>query len=392
MSAANACNIMTVSPLQTPSSTEPTSLSVARPLGLALVAEQARVATTSTQSLPASQDAVLQALPAAVILIDQRGFVFQANPVALSLLGEPLVGQRWLDIISRCFRPRSDDGMEVSLKDGRRVKLAISPLQSDSQQLQAGQLIMLTDLTETRKLQSRLSHMQRLSSLGKMMASLAHQIRTPLSAAMLYAQNLADPRITLQTQQQFQTKLQSRLQDLEQQVNDMLLFARSGTSQAVKPFLLTELLDDVKTSVDALLVQHDVRLDIRLPEQPLQILGNVSAISGALQNLIHNSVQAVSRSAHIMLSASLTTNQPQMLQIQVADNGPGVPEHITSQLFEPFVTSKSSGTGLGLAVVQAVAHSHQGTICYHAAEHGGACFTLTLPLHSDASESWGDGV
>ena len=90
-------------------------------------------------------------------------------------MGEPLENERWLDVIHRAFSPKDDDGHEVSLKDGRRVKLAISA--SD-----LGQLILITDLTETRLLQSRLSDLQRLSSLGKMVASLAHQVRTPLSA------------------------------------------------------------------------------------------------------------------------------------------------------------------------------------------------------------------
>ena len=154
-------------------------------------------------------------------LLDQRGIVYQANPAAVAMLGEPLLAQAWFTIISRCFQPRDDDGLEVSLKDGRRVKLQISPILTQSAYTVPGQLIMLTDLTETRQLQSRLSHMQRLSTLGKMMASLAHQIRTPLSAAMLYAQNLGNPRATLQVQQQFQQKLLSRLQDLEQQLNDI---------------------------------------------------------------------------------------------------------------------------------------------------------------------------
>ena len=215
---------------------------------------------------------MLQALPAAVILLDQRGVVYQANPAAMALLGEPLTGQRWLDVISRCFRPRSDDGLEVSLKDGRRVKLQISTLPGTGSN-RAGQLIMLTDLTETRQLQSRLAHLQRLSSLGKMMASLAHQIRTPLSAALLYAQNLANPRSTLQMQQQFQQKLLSRLNDLAQQVEDMLLFARSGTAQQVTPLTTAELLSALNNSVEVLLQQHQAQLSISCKNPHWRILG-----------------------------------------------------------------------------------------------------------------------
>ena len=100
---------------------------------------------TSTEQAELSRlQHLLQVLPTGVVVLDARGFVQQANPVAISMLGEPLTGQRWLDVITRSFRPRSDDGMEVSLHDGRRVQLAITSLQPEP-----GQLIVLTDLTET---------------------------------------------------------------------------------------------------------------------------------------------------------------------------------------------------------------------------------------------------
>jgi two-component system, sensor histidine kinase FlrB len=330
-------------------------------------------------------DPVLQALPAAVILLDQRGVVYQANPAALAMLGEPLLQQPWFTVISRCFRPRSDDGLEVSLKDGRRVKLEISVLPGHSEYTQPGQLIMLTDLTETRQLQSRLGHLQRLSTLGKMMATLAHQIRTPLSAALLYAQNLANPRATLQVQQQFQHKLLSRLQDLEQQVSDMLLFARSGSSQQVALLPLSALLEQFNNSVDALLLQHQARLTVHCSEPSLSVLGNSNALCGALQNLVQNSIQACEGNAEITLSLSRSLEHDNMLLIRLSDNGPGVPLSLRDSLFEPFVTGRSQGTGLGLAVVQAVAHSHQGQVQYVPSSQG-ACFDMLLPLPSPMAQ------
>ena len=330
-------------------------------------------------------DPVLQALPAAVILLDKRGEVYQANPAALNMLGQPLVGQSWLNVIARCFSPRSDDGLEVSLKDGRRVKLQISVLPNHTEYTQPGQLIMLTDLTETRQLQSRLSQMQRLSTLGKMMATLAHQIRTPLSAAMLYAQNLANPRATLQTQQQFQQKLLSRLQDLEQQVSDMLLFARSGSAQQVTVFSVTQLTVQLQNAVEALLQQHDATLTIQTIDTPLYVLGNANALCGALQNLVQNSIQACPQPAQMQLIFSLCEQDRTVIKIEFTDNGPGVPASLQSRLFEPFVTSKAQGTGLGLAVVQAVAHSHKGTVRYIPGK-AGACFEMRLPLQQVTQE------
>ncbi len=338
------------------------------------------------------QDPVLHALPAAVILLDQRGMVYQANPAAFGMLGEPLVGQLWFNVINRCFRPRSDDGLEVSLKDGRRVKLEIGALLGKTAYTQPGQLIMLTDLTQTRQLQSRLSHLQRLSALGKMMASLAHQIRTPLSAAMLYARNLANPRMTLQQQQQFQHKLQSRLQDLEQQLNDMLLFARPDSAQAVSAFTAQQLADDVRQAAEACTTASGARFDIQLPDTPLWLLGNRSALCGALMNLIQNSVQAVTAEAQITLHIAACEHKPGWLALTVSDNGPGVPAQLLPDLFQPFVTGRANGTGLGLAVVQAVAASHHGSVHYRAHKGSGACFEMLLPQHQLASVSPGDAA
>ncbi|MGS0728616.1 PAS domain-containing protein, partial [Shewanella sp. 0m-11] len=93
-------------------------------------------------------DHILQAMPSGVVIINGDGMVTDANPVAIELLGSPLEGLRWLQIINRAFSPQDDDGHEVSLRNGRRVKLAITPLTPEP-----GQLIVLTDLTETRLLQ-----------------------------------------------------------------------------------------------------------------------------------------------------------------------------------------------------------------------------------------------
>lgn len=318
---------------------------------------------------------LVQVLPTGVVELDQRGYVAKANPVAVSMLGEPLIGQRWLDIVTRSFRPRSDDGLEVSLHDGRRVKLAITSLDP-----LAGQLIVLTDLTETRQLQSRLSHLQRLSGLGKMMASLAHQIRTPLASAMLYAQNLTNSKLNAESRSQFSNKLLSRLQDLEQQVNDLLLFARAGREQQVAELSMQQLLTEVYSSVEALVVAEQGHIAVELPNPDLQVLGNHTALTGALANLIHNALQHAGPGAKIDLSAAPDA-RGQFVVLAVEDRGPGVPHELQQQIFEPFFTTRNNGTGLGLAVVQAVAHSHHGSVRCLNGTHGGARFEMRLPIY-----------
>jgi two-component system sensor histidine kinase FlrB len=313
-------------------------------------------------------------LPSGLIVIDGNGIVEQANCVALSLLGEPLEGQLWSAIIRRSFAPKNDDGHEVSLKNGRRIQLSISSLEG-----RAGQLILLTDLTDTRELQEHVAKLKRLSSLGKMVASLAHQIRTPLSAAMLYGANLANRTLTESSRSRFQGKLMNRLQDLETQVNDMLLFARSGDQKIVEEVSLVNLLEYVQDASEGLLTRIEGNLQCRLPDPDLLIMANKSALSSAITNLISNAVEATGKGVRLYITA-LRRGEDQV-EISVMDNGPGIEKQHIAKVMEAFYTTKSQGTGLGLAVVQSIAQAHKGSVEIKSEFGKGSCFTLVLPLH-----------
>ncbi len=165
---------------------------------LALVSAQRMEELAEKERLANRLQSLLDLLPGGVIVIDAHGVVREANPAALGLLGEPLVGMLWREVIARCFAPREDDGHEISLRDGRRLSIATRSLNGEP-----GQLILLNDLTDTRRLQEQLARHERLSALGRMVASLAHQIRTPLSAALLYAGHLSEQALPTDQQQRF---------------------------------------------------------------------------------------------------------------------------------------------------------------------------------------------
>lgn len=315
-------------------------------------------------------------MPNGVVVLDGKGMVSQANKVAIDLLGEPLEGEKWRTVIGRSFKPREDDGHEVSLRNGRRVKLEITPLKS-------GQLIVMTDLTETRILQERISHLQRVSALGRMVASLAHQIRTPLSAAMLYAANLKNSRLKVDQRLNFVDKLSSRLSDLEKQVNDMLMFAKSGENQVLEQVSLQQLLTSVHQSSDAMVsLAGDLTVD--LPEPDICLLANKTSLSSAITNLIHNAVQVVGQGVHVHVAAQRDKIKPNRVIISVEDNGPGVEKNLINKIFEPFYTTRSQGTGLGLSVVKTVAQAHQGHVEVENKPGGGAIFRMYLPIKLNA--------
>ena len=118
----------------------------------------------------------------------------------------------------------------------------------------AGQLILLKEVTETRQLQQQLGRLKRVSAMGEMASSLAHQIRTPLSSALLYASNIQHSMLDTSRRKRFTGKLIERLQHLEKLVEDMLLFARGGNFDA-KQQALDGLLQQFHDSVDTLLAQ-----------------------------------------------------------------------------------------------------------------------------------------
>ncbi|KLV05876.1 histidine kinase [Photobacterium aquae] len=327
----------------------------------------------SSDNLPqqvARYQQAFDVMPSGVIFLDPKGVVEEANPEAYRLLGEPLAGERWVDIIQRAFSPREDDGHEVSLHNGRRVRLAISACQS-------GQLIFITDMTETRLLQSRISEMQRLSSLGRMVASLAHQVRTPLSSAMLYAANLRTQTINAVTRDRFQTKLLDRLHDLEKQVNDMLLFAKGGDNKVIEAFSLGAWLDELERMVESQVMANDVDFSLDCDDETRQIMGNANALASAVANVITNAIQMAGKACRVSLDI---TTDAGWAHIRVTDNGPGIAPDIKKRILEPFFTTRKQGTGLGLAVVQMVVKAHHGQLHVSSEPGEGACFTISVPL------------
>ncbi|MFT6270678.1 MAG: two-component system sensor histidine kinase FlrB [Alphaproteobacteria bacterium] len=361
---------------------------------------------------------LLSIMPAGVLVVDKKGLVSLANQQAISLLGEPLIGEAWRDVIGRVFAPKDDDGHEVSMSNGKKVKIDISPLTEEK-----GQLIVITDLTETRELQSRVGHMQRLSSLGKMVASLAHQVRTPLSSALLYAENLKSMSLQNDMASRFSEKLSLRLRELESQVNDMLLFAKSSDNQIVSSLPTLDILKQSIAQTEAQLTQANIGFKVEnnytneAADSRAQtdcdtadnnndnyILGNLTAVTGAITNLISNAMQALEQQRNVNASRNVIGRSAELPQIivsvsdeyvneqdycvfTVTDNGKGLAQKDINRLFEPFYTTKSQGTGLGLAVVSTVAKSHKGFVKCGNTQTNGAFFSLYIPKHNSQTNA-----
>lgn len=341
--------------------------------------------------LATRMQALLDFLPGGVIVLDSKGIIVEANPAADSLLETPLQGRLWRKVIGECFAPRNDDGLEVSTRSGRRISIATSSLMSTAdsaaQSSVDGQIILLTDQTETRRLQQCVSRSERLSAMGKMVSALAHQIRTPLSTAILYAGHLCESKLEPATRSQFSQKLLSRLQHMERQVRDMMLFVKSELplNELVS---VQELEDSLKEAAEVPLNSQDGEAHWQNDCEELTLRCHRDALVSALMNLVNNALQASGEPYTLILRFRRETNSrgEQLLTIAVIDRGPGIEASQLAKVTDLFMTTKAQGTGLGLAVVQSVARAHGGYFEILSEPGRGTLARICIPIHSDKIE------
>lgn len=331
---------------------------------------------------------LLHALPGGVVVIDDAGKVQEHNPAAELLLGQPLLGLPWTDIIHRAFSPRSDDGHDISLVDGRKVNISTCPLGDEP-----GQILLITDVTEIRYLQDRIGQQQRLAAMGKMAASLAHQIRTPLSSALLYVAKLKRQVLTDVERFELTDKMTSRLRHLEQLIEDMLMYSREGTV-GEEFFTSEQLVSELHQGLEAQLEVTKTRFETINNNKELIIHGNKQMLISALTNLAMNAMQAMKENCDRQSPATITVsviNENESITVAVADNGPGIPKDKQQQIFDPFYTTRTQGTGLGLAVVKAVAKAHGGEVVFEDNKEQGCVFKMILPEETNKTSSPSNG-
>jgi len=318
-----------------------------------------------------------EALPAGVIVLDGAGRIVQANAAAERLLGGPPVGERWLDLESRQLTATATPGEYEA--GPRRVALTVTPLDSAG-----GRIVLLHDITEAHRLKTQAERNGRLAAMGEMAAQLAHQLRTPLAAALLYAGNLENPDLATATRIAIAGKTVARLKALERLIQDMLLFAR-GEVLGRERFSLEELLAELVQTFEPLARQRGIHFTVTNDCGEETLSGNRKALAGALTNLLENALHAVAGrpQSHIALGAR---QQGHQILFTVRDDGPGMPPDVVTRLFEPFFTTRSEGTGLGLAIARGVARAHGGSIDVRSAPGEGTEFLLTVNAGSPCGE------
>jgi two-component system sensor histidine kinase FlrB len=316
---------------------------------------------------------LIKGLPGGVLVLDSRGEIQECNPVARELLGEPLLAQSFAAVLARAGAG-GGVGEHTELRSGRFVNISRRELQS------GGEVVLLTDVTESHLMQVLLTRQQRLLTLGELAAGLAHQIRTPLAAALLYASQMTLPGRNPEDLARCAEKTVGSLKQLDKLVNDMLAFAHGGAAREVVS--VNALLEQVAQWLRPALRQG-VRLTIRTQAPDLMVRANAPSLVSAVLNLATNALQAAAADLDLVLLARRGAGG--RAEIVVSDNGPGVPAHIRERIFEPFFTTRARGNGIGLAIVKSVVEAHHGSVSLADAPSGGpagATFIIDLPEES----------
>jgi two-component system sensor histidine kinase FlrB len=323
------------------------------------------------EHLAARLSALVNGLPGGVLVLDSRGEIREYNPAALELLGDPLLGELFGAVCARATLNPRGIGEHTELRSGRFVNVSRRELDN------GGEVVLLTDVTESHLMQIFLTRQQRLLTLGELAAGLAHQIRTPLAAALLYASQMTLSDRSPVDLARCAEKTVGSLKQLDKLVNDMLAFAHGGaTREAVS---VSALLEQVAQWLRPAL-RDGVRLTIRTQAPDLMVRANAPSLVSAVLNLATNALQAAAAPLNLELLARRSAAG--RAQILVSDNGPGVPAAIRERIFEPFFTTRTRGNGIGLSIVKSVVEAHDGSV--HLADSAcGATFVIELPAEDN---------
>ena len=229
---------------------------------------------------------------------------------------------------------------------------------------------------EKEALRESVQRRERLAAMGEMAARLAHQLRTPLATALLYAAQLGAPSLPAAERARFAGKTVDRLRHLERLIDNMLQFVR-GVSAGSEPVAVAGLLHEAFETMEPQALARGLLIDLVDESAGCMLRADRQALVGALLSLVENAVQACAPGGRVCLAA---TGADAEIVFRVSDNGAGIAPEVQARLFEPFFTTRNGGTGLGLAIVRAVAEAHGGSVAVRSGEGAGSEFVLRLPL------------
>jgi two-component system, LuxR family, sensor kinase FixL len=352
---------------------------------------------------------ILETVPDAMVVIDQHGVIQQFSKAAERLFGwraEELYGQNVRTLMPSPYREQHDEYLGRYVDTGERriigigrivvgqrrngstfpMELSVGEVNQGGRRLFTGFVRDLTERQQTRArlqdLQDELLHVSRLRSMGEMAAALAHELNQPLTATANYvaaALRLIDgPQPDLAHIRQALAFASGQTLRSGEIIRRLRAFVERGETSR-HPEQLDALVEEASALSLVGLGDRGVTVKfVRDPNLPPVIADRVQ-VQQVLLNLLRNAVEAMEASTVRELTLG-TTRWDSMVAVSVADTGSGIPPSIEAQLFQPFVTTKSEGMGIGLSVCRAIVEAHGGRLWVEPNPGGGSVFRFTLPV------------
>jgi signal transduction histidine kinase len=336
-----------------------------------------------------SQQAILQSLPCGVLVASwPTGEVHAANPAALIMFGmegQTLTNLKQLRAEFVVFlllqTAEKSEEWELEVVEDQAGSRCLSGRQVVLQSKRAEEhrsVFILEDTTERNRLLREREGFERQRALATMAAVLAHEVRNPLCGMELYAELLADSPLDPE-QLLFVEHLRAGLRLLGATVNNVLHF-HSAPLRNLMLLNVDEFLAAVCSFLRPLAHQSRVEISVDAQVEGTVLPADRHCLEQVLLNLAINSIRHMPHGGRLSISARVAGCAPATLRIEVADEGPGIPEEDRERIFDPGYSTISGSAGLGLTVCRAIVQQHGGTIAAHNRPEGGAVFAVQLPL------------
>jgi len=336
------------------------------------------------------KESILESISSAIITFSPKGLLTSINSTGHHFLGFGIsngmhfreVFKGWEDMITRT---------EQALANGRGF--GRHPLQTDRDDgmthfevgffaigTDAGQGLTVTmrNETEKEKLREEMTRLDRLASLGKLSAGIAHEVRNPLTGILLLLDDLHDNASLATNDKNMIKKALSEIERVERLVSALLNYS----SPARTDFRMGDLnavAHDTTLLMRRPCERQRVRIRLEAGELPLFCF-DPEKIKQALLNIVKNALEAMPEGGDITIT---TEAMPEHVTVTISDTGPGIHPEDLPLIFEPFFTRKGAGTGLGLSITQRIMEEHHGQIRVESSPESGTVFTLELPLTDD---------